>query len=521
MTLSLFFGSAHTHKGYLLVTQLDDRRLARWDEELSHTEQFQQLPLFGILSVLLYLSAAMTIPTLRPSIFIRIGQNTGILLLVNIAGAGMGFLMAAVLGRGLGDAGFGQYSFVMTWLSSLMLFSEFGLSTVITRDIAAQPEQTPRYLVNSLAGKSLLSLPAILILLVLAPQLTPDQNPPVVAALRSGIIFLASGLVYSSFTAIFRAHQVMTPILWLTLSGQFVLLAGTLWLVLLQQPLFLIIAWAGLSQVGQCFLAMVFYQKLKQPWPEKLAEGNSRELVGTQGDSTFLPVPTNSYEFPSVRSWPISRAMILELIMKAWPFALAGILAALQLRANGLILAYLQGDQALGWYAAANRFVETGKQLPAAFYSAMLPAMAAMVGARNAAQSLALQKTLAQSRLGLLAFGALASVGALLLAQPILRLTYGPAYEPATTTLQILTLTLIPSAQNSLLIIYLYACGDEKFVNLLTMIGIVVNLGLCFWLIPTWGPAGVALALLLAESILYLPYKMRAAKYQHHQQHEI
>jgi O-antigen/teichoic acid export membrane protein len=459
----------------------------------------------------------MTFPTLRQNIFIRIGQNTGILLLVNIAGAVMGFLMAAVLGRGLGDVGFGQYSFVMTWLSSLILFAEFGLSTVITRDIAARPEQTPHYLVNSLAGKSLLSLPAIFILLVLAPQLTPDQNPAVVAAVRWGVVFLCSGLVYSSFTAIFRAHQVMTPILWLTLSGQFILLAGTLWLVLQQQPLFLIIAWAGLSQTGQCFLAFVFYQKLKQPGLKKLAGGNSKELVGAQGNLDLFQVPTSSYEFLSVRSLPISSTMMRDLIIKAWPFALAGILAALQLRANGLMLAYLQGDQALGWYAAANRFVETGKQLPAAFYSAMLPAMAAMVGARNTAHSLALQKTLTQSRLGLLAFGVFASVGALLLAQPILRLTYGPAYEPATLTLQILTLTLLPSAQNSLLIIYLYACGDEKFVNLLTIMGITVNLGLCFWFIPAWGPAGVALALLVAESMLYLPYKVRAAKHQHQQ----
>lgn len=457
----------------------------------------------------------MTIPTFRPNIFIRIGKNTGVLLLVNIAGAVMGFLMAAVLGRGLGDSGFGQYSFVMTWLSSFMLFTEFGLSTVITRDIAAQPGQTPHYLLNSLVGKSLLSLPAILILLVLAPQLTPDQNPLVVAALRWGIIFLCSGLVYSSFTAIFRAHQVMTPILWLTLTGQFVLLAGTLWLVLLHQPLFLIVAWAGLSQVGQCFLALVFYRKLRQPRPEKLVDSHSEELKGTHWNSNPIQVPTNSYEFPFVRSRPISGAMMRELIIKAWPFALAGILAALQLRANGLILAYLQGDQALGWYAAANRFVETGKQLPAAFYSAMLPAMAAMVGARNATQNLALQKTLTQSRLGLLAFGVFASIGALLLAQPILRLTYGPAYEPATSTLQILTLTLIPSTQNSLLVIYLYACGDERFVNLLTTMGIIVNLGLCFWLIPAWGPAGVALALLVAESLLYVPYKVRAAKHQH------
>jgi PST family polysaccharide transporter len=270
------------------------------------------------------------------------------------------------------------------------------------------------------------------------------------------------------------------------LSGQLVLLGGTFWLVWQQQPLFLIIAWAGLSQVGQCLLALAFYKNL------------------------------SSDHFGHSASWTINWTMIRELIVRAWPFALAGILAALQLRANVLILAYLQGDQALGWYAAANRFVETGKQLPAAFYSAMLPAMAAMVSARNTVQSQALQKTLTQSRLGLLAFGVLASLGALLLARPILTLTYGSDYQPATLTLQILTLTLIPASQNSLLIIYLYACGDERFVNLLTVIGIIINLGLCFWLIPTWGPAGVALALLVAESSLYVPYKLRATQQQRH-----
>ncbi len=69
--------------------------------------------------------------------------------------------MAAALGRGLGNIGFGQYSFVLSGLLSLMLFTEFGLSTVLTRDLAAQPEKSSQYLSHSIATKSLLALPAI------------------------------------------------------------------------------------------------------------------------------------------------------------------------------------------------------------------------------------------------------------------------------------------------------------------------------------------------------------------------
>jgi O-antigen/teichoic acid export membrane protein len=418
-------------------------------------------------------------------IFLKVGHNTGILLLVNLVNALMGFLMAAALGRNLGDAGFGQYSFVMTWLLSLILLAEFGLSTVLTRDIAAQPEQTHGYLVNSIVGKSLLSLPAALVLLLFTPQLAPNQDPVVIPGLRWGILFLYTGLVYSSFTAIFRAHQVMTPILWLALGGQILLLLGTLALLLAEQPLFLIIAWAGFSQLLQCGLAFAFYQRLS--WPGRSLEKST---------------------------WKVEGAVIKMLLRKAWPFALAGLLAGLQLRANSLVLAYLQGDQALGWYAAANRFVETGKQLPAAFYSAMLPALAALASSSNSAQRDRLRQTLTQARLGLLAFGGLASLGALLLAQLILTLTYGPAYRPATLPLQLLTLTLIPNGQNSLLIIFLYACGDEKFVNWLTALGTAINLSLCFWLIPTWGATGTALALLISECMLYLPYRQRVKYHQ-------
>lgn len=405
-------------------------------------------------------------------ILLKVGQNTGILLLVNITGALIGFLMAAALGRGLGDTGFGQYNLVMSWLLSLLLFTEFGLSTVLTRDVATRLPQTHRYLVNSLAAKVLLSMPGALLILVFAPYLATNQDPQVAAALRWGLIFFYSGLVYSSFTAVFKAHQVMTPILWLTLPGQAALFLGTLLLLLRQQPLFTIIAWHGLSQSFQCLLAFIFYRRLTPARPGGL-----------------------------------DRAFIKRLIVKAWPFALAGFLAALQLRANVLLLAYLQGDQALGWYAAANRFVETGKQLPGAFYAAMLPALAALMADAGGRERL--QKTVRRARLGLLAYGLAGAAGALLLAQPILTLTYGAAFGPATATLQILTLGLIPALQNSLFIVYLYAQGQERLVNRLMGLGIALNLGLCYWLIPIWGAAGVAAALLVADSVLYWLYRYR------------
>ena len=408
-------------------------------------------------------------------ISLRIGKNTLVLLLVNGVGVVAGFLMAAALGRGLGDAGFGQYTLVMTWLLTFLLFIEFGFSTVLTRDLAASPDQTPAYLINSLAAKGLLGLPVAIILLFLAPLLATAQNPQIIDALRWGILFLYSGLFYSSFTAVFKARQTMLPILWLTLFGQVLLVTGTVILLLLEQPLYLIVVWAGISQTLQCMGALLLYSR----------SSNARI--------------TN-----------IDPPLIKTLFIRAWPFALAGILAALQLRANILLLAYLEGDQAVGWYAAAGRFADAARQLPGAFYVAVLPAMSAMVIDRTVAPEL--RQTLRQARWGLLAYAGIVVVFTLVLAQLIISITYGPGYNPAVVILQILILSLIPAAQNNLHTVYLYARNDERFVNLLILAGIVINLGLCWWLIPRWGATGTAVALLLAECVLYILYLSRTRR---------
>lgn len=378
-------------------------------------------------------------------------------------------MLAVLMGRSLGDTGFGQYTLVMTWLLSLLSLSEFGLSTVLTRDLAIAPNQTAPYLLNSLSAKAILAVPALLTLTLFANQLATNHNPEIALALRAGLLFLLGGLIFSSFTAVFKAHQHMLPILWATISGQIALLAGTAFLLWQHRSLAALILWAGLIQWLQVGLAFAFYRRLN---------------IGT------------------TEPQPISKSFTKRLIIKAWPFALAGMLAVFHGRANSLILAYLQGDQALGWYSAASRFVDVGRQLPGAFYAAILPMLAAI----------SLQKRtliLKQARRWLFIYAAIAFASAMILAHPLIVWTYGETFAPAAFVLKILALSLVPATQNNLFVVYLYARGDEKFVNLLIFVGIVLNISLCLVFIPTWGEAGPAMALLLAESILFLAYLRR------------
>ena len=351
------------------------------------------------------------------TLLLRVGQNTAVLFGVKLISAVTGFGVAAVLGRGLGESGFGQYSFILAWLGSLVPLTEFGFNTILTRDLAAQPEQTARYFINTLVGKSLLALPTVLALLLLAPWLAPDQNTAVIAGLRWGVLWLCSSFVHSTITSIFMAYQQTTPILWLTVIGQDLLLSGFSWLVWQQTPLYTLIAWLSVGKTVEAIVALFFYK-----------QHLSAQIVQR-----------------SLLAWDFFK----QLWWRSWPFALAGLLVTVQLRANVLILGYLQGDQVVGWYAAADRLFEMGRELPGAFLAALLPALAALIGQR---EGQALQRSLQWSRWGLLLFSLLVTTAVFLLADFVVVLVYGRAFEPAATALQILMLTLIPASQNNLFI---------------------------------------------------------------------
>ncbi|GAB4452342.1 MAG: hypothetical protein Kow0031_34750 [Anaerolineae bacterium] len=403
-----------------------------------------------------------------------VGANTLYLLAVNVVNALAGFGLAALLAHSLGDAGFGQFTFAFTWILTLLTFVEFGISTVLVRDLALSPADTPRYLPNSVAVKWLLSAPIAIALIFFAGGITPFDSRQAAAALQWGGLFLLAGLAYSSYTAVFKAQQRMGLILLTTLPGQLAAVGGVAALLTAKTSLAAIVIWLGISQWLQLLIAHRLLVRQPGPRPEFAA---------------------------------ISKSFMWRLLKLAWPFALAGLLAALQLRASTLLLAYLAGDQPLGWYSAAGRIGEAARQLPGAFFVALLPALTAISRRQQLARSLKL------SQAGLLAFSLAAALAIVLLAAPLINFIYGPGFQPAIPMLQVLALGLIPALQNSLLVVFLYSRGDERFVNRLIAAGIAINLSLCLGFIPQWGGLGAALALLAADSLLYLPYRWRAARY--------
>ncbi|MFN8447320.1 MAG: oligosaccharide flippase family protein [Anaerolineae bacterium] len=115
---------------------------------------------------------------------------------------------------------------------------------------------------------------------------------------------------------------------------------------------------------------------------------------------------------------------LLPLLRRAFPFALAAVFAALQIRLSVILLERLATTAEVGYFSAASRFVEAARTIPNAFFGALFPALALL-----AADRLRMARTFRRSLIGLGAFGAAAGVGFSLLALPVIRLTYGDGFR--------------------------------------------------------------------------------------------
>jgi O-antigen/teichoic acid export membrane protein len=102
----------------------------------------------------------------------QLSRNTGILLVNNLAGAGLSFLLSALIGRVLGADGLGVYAAVAAWIFPLSLIVDFGLSMLMTRDLASLPENSTPMLRRVMLLRLLIGGGVMLTLIILAPLKT-------------------------------------------------------------------------------------------------------------------------------------------------------------------------------------------------------------------------------------------------------------------------------------------------------------------------------------------------------------
>lgn len=394
----------------------------------------------------------------------NLSRNTSTLLLSNAGSALLSFVLSVLIGRVLGKEGLGTYSAALAWVFPLSLIADFGISTLMTRETARDQTLEADYMRLATVSRLWLGSGLMLLLVAASPLLASDSR--VIDGLRISAPLILITPLFGNYTAIFRARQQMWPIPWLNLG------------MLIAQ---VVLTFAVFAARGSVLTALVV---------NTLTSALQLAAAWWIWHRWFIdPLPT------ATTSTKLALHM-RSILMQAWPFAVAGILAAIQARLAPIMLEKLTDTGGVGYYAAASRFVEAGRTIPNALFGALFPLLATLV-----AQPTQMKRTFQKVMLGLGAFSGVLAIGTTLFAPILLRLTYGTDFLAASSTLQAAMWGLVPSLLRAGLTLYWYAQKREQLVNRVIVIMLIVQVGLSLWLVPSQQAFGAALAILISESV--------------------
>jgi O-antigen/teichoic acid export membrane protein len=399
----------------------------------------------------------------------RIAKNSLVPIAAQLVNKVADAAFAIYVLRVLGSEGAGRYAFaVVTWLY-IKTLSDCGLGVLATREIARRPETAGRWL----GGGTTLRLLALLGLL------------PVVAALLAGyaaadrlaadtalavallVASIAPGALSDAATAVFNGRERMeVPALVTVLSTALkIAIAG---LALL----------AGGGVVGLAGAALVVN-------------------TVTAGVLWALARPYA----PRVRWWP-GAATARRWLAVAWPLLLNGLLVNLFFRVDTYVIQAARGDEALGLYDAAYKFVNLTLIVPPYLTLALFPQLARQAEREPAA----LRRTLRRAIGYLLLLALPAAVATTMLADWLIWLLAGPAFLPgAAAALRVLIWFLPFSYVNGLVQYGLIALDRQRAITAIFAGTVVFNLLANLALVPAVGLLGAAAVTVASEVVLLAP----------------
>ncbi len=394
-------------------------------------------------------------PSLR-----RVAGNTGWLMADRLIRMGLGVVVGVWVARYLGPSQFGSLNFALSFVALFSTITTFGLDNIILRELVLDAAKAPKILGTAFCLRMAGSLLAPLLAWGAIHLTQPNDHLAglLVSLLSVGLVFQAFDVIDSYFQS-----QVQSKLtVWAKNSAFLLMACARLILIHVAAPV-----WAfAAAQVTE------------------LALGAAGLLIAYQWSGGQLTV------------WRPSRKQAAELLSQSWPLILSGMAIMVYMRIDMVMLKMMQGDRAVGIYAAATRVSEVWYFIPTAIVSSVAPAI---IRARD-------NSTLYYGRIGrlfsLMALLALV-IGSIiaLSAHWIIHVLYADAFRAAAPI-------LIVHVWASVFVFLGIAQGPWDFSEKLfrlgfyrTLAGAIFNVLINFFLIPRYAGMGAAIATVASYAI--------------------
>jgi len=351
----------------------------------------------------------------------KIAYNTIIQIVGKIVSTILGLISLAMMARYLGQAGFGSYTTIITFVSFFAIIADLGL-TLVTVQMISLPGTDEHKVLNNLFGLRLVS---IVIFLGLAP---------IIAIFSPYPLYVKTGVLIATLSFLFPAlNQVLIGLFQKRLRMDKSVIAETLGRILLVGGIYLAIT-SGFGLNGIL-------------WATVISAGFNFLIAYLLATKFRLIKP--AFDF----------ALWREIIKKSWPLAVTIVLNLLYLKTDTLILSLIKSPGEVGLYGAAYRIIDVLTTLPFMFAGIILPILTSswFEGKKEYFASV-LQKSF-----DLMAIFSLPIIaGTLILARPLIVLVAGEDFADSGLILKILIFALVAIFLGCMFAHAVIAIGKQK-----------------------------------------------------------
>ncbi|MDP3947265.1 MAG: flippase [bacterium] len=398
---------------------------------------------------------------LKNALWLTVGQTSGRLLRAVVV------IYAARL---LGASSWGAFSYALSLSAFLTIFSDIGITSVVTREASRNVELRRHYLATAFVIKIALLLPLIAAFLLLAPLLTNVTEVllilPVIVALTAfdSLQNLASSMA--------RATERMELEAGVNIFTNIAIVAlGFALLVASPTSLSLAFAYAVGSALG--LLAYVVVLR-----------------------DYFVALPRF-----------FSRELVKPILTAAWPFGLMGLMGVVMINTDVIMIGFFRGIAEVGFYAAAQKPILLLYILPGLLITPLFPSISRL--ARENRDKL---RAIFEKALHVMLAGAIPlTISGFLYAPTIINLLYGAEYAAGVESFRILALTFFMIFSSTLIGNVIFAFDKQRSFLIYVALGFFGNVALNALLIPRFGIEGTAISTVI-NNITTTIYAWRTLK---------
>ncbi len=251
--------------------------------------------------------------------------NTGLVSAARIVEQLIAYLVVVLISRNLGADGLGKYSFIFAFAGFFFIFSDWGLSFLMTKDISQDFRKTQRYFSNIISLKGILALISLTIYSITILFIGKDDLLPSLFVV--GILTFFSSFKDVPF-AILRAKTKGFLIAITNVTEKLLILILGYFVLVNYSSLYLFVLVLLLAKIT--YLLSVFIAAKKY------------------------------YEF----KFSFDKNFLFGLLKKSYPFLFIGVFSMIYIQMDSIMLSFMKGDVVVGWYNSGYKLITMLNMVP-------------------------------------------------------------------------------------------------------------------------------------------------------------